>query len=173
MLRKWITPLATGSFALVGITGILLFLNVRIELVARAHEWLSPVFVVASVLHVWLNRGALKAHLRRPIGRGIVAGFALLTLAVLVLPIGHGESGGPGEAMKLARAVKPSLVHARVGLLAELARIEPAEARRRLEVAGLQGVCDSSRLDEVAQSNGIQPGKALLALFEGEGEAKD
>jgi hypothetical protein len=173
MLRKWITPLTTGAFVLVGITGLLMFFNVRIELVTRAHEWLSPVFVVASLLHVWLNWGAMKAHLKRPLGVGIVAGFALLTLAALVLPIGHGKSGGHGEAELIARSVQPSLLHARVGLLAELAQIEPAEAIRRLEAVGLHGIADTSRLDDASRSGQVPSSKALVALFPAKGESKD
>ena len=63
----------------------------------------------------------------------------------------------------------PALAHARVGLLAQLAQLEPAEARRRLEAVGLLGVTDSSRLDEAARGSDVSPDQALLALFPGEG----
>jgi len=163
MLRKWITPLTAGIFVLMGITGLLMFFNVKIELVTRAHEWLSPLFVAVVLAHVWLNWGAMKAHLKRPLGRGIVIAFALLTLAALVLPIGNKGSGG--GAAGLARALEPSLAHAQVRLLAELAQIEPAEAIRRLEAVGLKGIADSSRLDQATREGKVNSRTALVALF--------
>lgn len=57
------------------------------------------------------------------------------------------------------------MARARVDQLAQLARLDPVDARRRLEAAGLRGIGDSSRLDSAALANKIPVDEALLALF--------
>ncbi|MDD5656442.1 MAG: DUF4405 domain-containing protein [Elusimicrobia bacterium] len=98
--RAWATPLACGSLLLAGVTGLLLFFDIRLGLVKTAHEWSGLLLAGAAVLHIRLNWSALKAHLRGKTGRWIVALFALLTVLSL-LPIrtksrGGGERHAPG-----------------------------------------------------------------------------
>lgn len=162
MLRKWATPLTAGSFLLVALTGILMFFKIRPGLTTAVHEWLGMLFVVASVLHLVINWRPMMAHLRRPLGQGLVAVFTVLTVFSLLVP---GGNKGPGEGMRTLRAVLPSLSHARVDQIAPVAGIGTDEALKRLAAAGMVGASGSSHLDELARTAGTTPEKALIAVF--------
>ena len=47
-LRSWVTPFTTGSFLLVGVAGLPIFLKIRGALIVVVHEWLSPIFLVGA-----------------------------------------------------------------------------------------------------------------------------
>lgn len=172
MLRRWVTPLTTGSFLLVAVTGILLLLKIRPGLTVPAHEWLGLLFVAVAVLHLVLHRGSMLAHLRRPAGWGSVALFLALTVAALTVPVTprrgpHGGEGRHAPGAGLGRALRPALERARIDQLAELAGIGGDSARARLESAGLREVTDSAHLGDLARASGVPSEEALLALFGG------
>lgn len=169
MLRRWVTPLTTGSFVLVGSTGVLMFFHVRSGLVSALHEWLGMVLVAAAALHVWINWASMKAHLRRPLGLGIVVLFLVLTVFA---PFGF-RSGGQGDFVRAAHVVLPAMQRARVDLAAQLAGISVDEACRRLESAGVHGAKPESIIEELARTNGVPAGKALVALFPGEEDGRE
>ncbi len=57
-LRKWITPLTTGTFVLMATTGVLMFYHKDSGVNKLAHQWLSWLFLGTVALHVathWMS----------------------------------------------------------------------------------------------------------------------
>jgi hypothetical protein len=168
-LRSWVTPITIGSFVLLGITGLLMLVNIRGGLIVVAHEWLSPIFVCGACLHIRLNWGAVRASLSRARGIVIVGLFAAL-LAVSVAPFerareiawehGHGrEEIGPRAA--------DLLIQARVSTLAELTGRTPQQLRDSLGLLGVRVTSDSMALADLAAQSHVSPARVLDAVLQG------
>lgn len=131
--RKWVTPLLTGSFILLAITGILMFFHLDSGANKLAHEWLSWLLVAAALLHVLANLPGFKLHLRSRTGQ-LLIGAGVLVLALSFLPIGEeGKGGKPPFA-----APVQALAQAPLPVLAQVAGLSPAELQARLADAGVK-----------------------------------
>lgn len=101
--RDWATPLTIGAFALMGVTGILMFFHLDTGLNKLAHEWLGWVMVAGVVLHSVVNWSAFKRHLTaNRVGQAIVAVSVLVLAATFIIQPPAKEGGGspPVRAMK-------------------------------------------------------------------------
>ncbi len=167
-LRSWVTPIALGSFLLIGITGLLMFFKMRGNLIVVAHEWLSPIFAIAACVHIWLNWSAIRAVLSRARGLTIVGLFIAL-LAFSIAPFdeaaevarhhGHGQEG-------LGRRSAEILLRARIATVAELTGRTPQQLRERLDRCGILVTSDDAALAEVAHQSQVHPARALAAVLE-------
>lgn len=169
-LRAWATPITIGSFLLLGVTGLLMFFRVRGGLIVVAHEWLSPIFVVGACLHIWLNWGAVRAHLSRARGIIIVGLFAAL-LAFSIAPFKEvdeiAREHGHGQEMFARRAAK-LLLQARISTVAELTGRTPQQLRDSLGRCGIRITTDDVSLADAAQQSRVSPVRALDAVLQGE-----
>ena len=146
--RDWFTPLTTGAFVLLAVTGVLLFFHLDMGLNKVAHEWLSWVLLVAAAGHVATNFGALKRHLAGTRGRAIIGAFALL-LGLSFVPLGgNAEPPFAGVVHALARAPLP--------VVAQVAGVSEPVLHKRLLAAGV-GVEDSQGSIEAAVGPGLRP----------------
>lgn len=146
--REWVTPITMGAFALMSVTGVMMFFNVRPGLTGAAHEWLSWAFLAGAGGHVAANFLAFKRHLTSTRTRMIVGGFvALLLLALVaakVLPKKpQQEPGWATPVRALAAAPLP--------LLAQVAQVSPAELKARIAATGVTAVLgDATTVAELA-----------------------
>jgi hypothetical protein len=103
--RDWATPLTIGAFALMAVTGVLMFFHLDSDLNKLAHEWLSWVMLVGVALHASVNWPAFRRHLlNNRIARPILAVSVLLTAGSFApLPGGDRRNGSP--PMMALRAV--------------------------------------------------------------------
>ena len=77
--REWVTPLLTGAFALMAVTGILMFFHLDRGLNKTAHEWLGWVMVVAVLLHVAISWFGFKRYFTQGrVARTVLAVSALV-----------------------------------------------------------------------------------------------
>lgn len=79
--RPYLSPFVTVAFAVIAVTGGLLFFHVKNGPIMALHEWFGWLFVVAGVVHALLNLRPLLAYLRRPaalVSLGVAAVLALL-----------------------------------------------------------------------------------------------
>jgi hypothetical protein len=67
--REWITPLTMGAFVLSAITGVLLFFKMKLGYVKLVHEWLSWLFIISAVIHIFVNRKALISYCLKPLAQ--------------------------------------------------------------------------------------------------------
>ncbi len=99
--RPWLSPLTGLSFLVIGVTGILMFLHVRLPGTTVLHELGGILFVVVGGWHLKLNWRRLLAYCRQSRGRrALFLGAAIMAL-FLVLGLGHEADHrphGPGPA---------------------------------------------------------------------------
>lgn len=85
-LRNWATPLVIAAFAMMAVTGTLMFFHAAPGLSKVLHEWAGWIFLAGAGAHLALNWRAFTLYLRRPVARAILAG-GTLTLALSMLPL--------------------------------------------------------------------------------------
>jgi 4-amino-4-deoxy-L-arabinose transferase-like glycosyltransferase len=165
-LRNWVTPLTVGSFLLVGFTGVLMLFGYRSGSVNALHEAFSLVFVIAAVLHTWLNWGAIRLHLSRATGRFVIGLFAIL-LVVSLIPFGERTDRGRIPS----RAAVAVLLDAPIEAVAALTRRTPVELREALNQQGIRVTSDALTVAEVARQNQADPVRVLAAIVGGQAVA--
>src|SRR5262245_43209277 len=102
-LREWATPVTIGAFAIMSVTGILMFFHLDSALHKTVHEWSGLVMVAGALTHVAVNWGPFKRYILASwLGRSIIA-VGLIALAVSFVPIGGAK--GPSPAGTVLRAV--------------------------------------------------------------------
>lgn len=145
-LRSWATPLVIATFAVSGVTGILMFLHADSGLNKLAHEWIGLAMVAAVLAHLVLNWRAFTTYFRRPLAQVIMAaGLGVLGLSFIGL--GGGPAGGPEAAI---RAMAGALGDAPVSELALLAHKDEAQVMADLAAAGVTVTSGDQTLAAVA-----------------------
>lgn len=103
-LRQYATPVTMGAFILSAVTGVLMFFHLDTGLNKVAHEWLSWALVAGVLAHLTVNYRAFKGYLKRPLARGVMAGFAIVLVASFLPLAGSSGSVVPVVMEGLAKA---------------------------------------------------------------------
>ncbi|WP_157979318.1 DUF4405 domain-containing protein [Rhodoferax ferrireducens] len=140
--RPWITPLVAGIFALMAVTGSLLFFHLDSGLNKTAHEWLGWAMVAGVLLHVLLNVNAFKRHLANKTGRWVM-GVCAVALGLSFVPLG-GAAGKPPFV-----APVQALADAPLSIVAQVAGLTTAQTRERLSTAGVPSQSDTQTLKDL------------------------
>lgn len=157
--RDWATPLTIGTFAVISVTGILMFFHLDTGLNKLAHEWLSWVLVAAVAAHAVVNWPGFKRYfLSSKVGRAIIAaGVLVLAGSFVTLP---GKGGFPPHIMAM-KAVSA----------APLASVAPLTGRPvatlidDLAKAGIALPGPDASLASVIGASRELEGKAMTVLF--------
>ena len=89
--RHWLSPLTMVLFAAIGVTGLLMWLHLRVPGVRLLHELAGLVFTGVAALHVALNwRPFCACFRRRKAWVTLVAAIALCA-AIVLLDLAHGD----------------------------------------------------------------------------------
>jgi hypothetical protein len=107
--RQWATPLTIGAFALMAVTGVLMFFHLDTGLNKVAHEWLGWVMVAGVGLHAAANWVAFKRHFTQNRSGQVIVAVSLLVLAGSFVSLGDkAEGGGLPPPVVAMRAVLAS-----------------------------------------------------------------
>jgi len=158
-LRAWATPLVVGSFLVMGVTGLLMFLHVETGMMKGLHEWAGLVMVLGGGAHLWLNWRAFTTYFRRPLA-GAIMGLGAVALGASALPLL--PEGGPGTAIE---AMIGTVEGASVATLAQLTGQEVAVVVAALDAAGLPGAGPESTVAGLAAGDRGAEFAALSAVF--------
>ncbi|HOX51616.1 MAG TPA: DUF4405 domain-containing protein, partial [Fibrobacteria bacterium] len=131
--RTIATPLTIAAFLAVGITGLCMLLDLKGGYVKGLHELAGILMVLASVLHVWVNRVLLVKHLKSWVGA--VLAVAALVL-VIVAVVGPGKSASVDRGGMSRRLVETAM-GAELKRVAILAGKTPSQAVTQLRGKGL------------------------------------
>ncbi|WP_370674920.1 DUF4405 domain-containing protein [Pleomorphomonas sp. PLEO] len=156
-LRRWATPLVIGAFLLMSITGVLMFFELDVGLVAVVHQWFSWIFLIGAGAHLALNWRPFRNHLSSGWGRVSIAIFAALTVAAL---FSWGLITGP----QIARPIEEALMDAPIAALAAMTRNAPETVIGRLAADGIVADSDDS-LRDVALRSGSDENRLLAIVF--------
>ncbi|MRU16146.1 DUF4405 domain-containing protein [Roseovarius sp. A21] len=155
-LRQFATPVTIGAFLLSAVTGVLMFFHLDAGLNKAAHEWLSWALVAGVLAHLTVNYRAFKGYLKRPLARGVMAGFAIVLVASF-LPLA-GSSGSPVPVVMDGLAKAPV-----VKVIALTGQEEPL-VLSRLAAAGFDADPQQTIASLSGGDRGAQ-GEILKAIF--------
>lgn len=141
--RPWITPLVTGIFLLMAVTGGLMFFHIDTGLNKSAHEWLGWAMVAGVALHVALNINAFKRYLTQPTSRWVL-GAGVAALALSFVPLGGTGGGKPPFAAPMQALAKTPLT-----TVASVAGLPVTEVRARLNAAGVTSQNDTQSIQDL------------------------
>ena len=159
-LREWATPLTIGAFALVSVTGVLMFFHLDTAFNKPAHEWVGLVMVAAVAVHAFANWTAFKRYfLMSGPGRALI-GLGVATLALSFIPLAGGGQGASPPVLAM-RAVTRAPIAQVVALTGRPA----ADVMADLEKAGIRVPDERASLDSVVRGDRELQGRAMRALF--------
>ena len=156
-LRGWSTPLTMGDFVLMAGTGVLMFFGIDPGLTAVAHQWFSWLFLLGAGGHIAANIRPLGKHLRSPLGRASVAGFAIVLAASC-------HDCGLVTGPQLERPIEQALVDAPLSTLAGITRTAPDTLLGRLKAHGIAATGGQS-IREIATRRAVDENRLLAIIF--------
>ncbi len=158
LTRRWATPLTAGSFALMALTGLLMFFHWDRGFNYLAHEWIGFVLIIGVACHIASNFPGLKQHLASKIAWAIAFVFLLIFALSFIQPAEdeHPPSWfGPVIALS-----EMSLIE-----LSTVAKVTPVELRTRLAAIGINTESDNQTIKVLVGSNLRDQADALSAVF--------
>lgn len=94
--KAWLSPFVAVAFAVISVTGIMLFFHVKNGSIVVLHEWFGWAFIVAGAAHVLLNVRPLTAYLGQRSARvALVAAVALILVLASAGGLHRGGHHGP------------------------------------------------------------------------------
>ncbi|PTX99079.1 DUF4405 domain-containing protein [Opitutus sp. ER46] len=100
-----LSPFVAVAFAVISITGVLLFFHVKNGPIMVLHEWFGWAFVIAGAVHVLLNWRPLLGYLK--LRRGVLSLTVALVLVVALGALGWNHRGGPHGRPMVAQGGTP------------------------------------------------------------------
>ncbi|EAT59734.1 DUF4405 domain-containing protein [Chlorobium ferrooxidans] len=157
-MKSWATPLATGTFIILAITGILMFFKIETGFIGPVHEWLSWALIAGVLLHIAANWKSFTGYLSRKPALAIIGTGLLVTLISVFAPV-EKESN---PRMNIIRAVESSSIETVAGVAAEKSETIIA----KLESKGITVVKPSMTIREIAAKNSREEKDILGIIFE-------
>jgi len=157
-LQMWAGPLVIGSFAVMAVTGIMMFFHWNIGAVKLAHEWLGWLLVIGGIAHLLVNWRPFLGYFRRPTSVVIAASVALLGFASL-LPLG-GSSRRP-PLMNVSRALEQSSL----SVVAQVVKRDVQEMKAELAANGIRVRHEEQTIADIAADNGRPAMQVLASVF--------
>lgn len=157
--RDWATPLTIGVFALMAVTGGLMFFRLDSSLQKTVHEWAGWVAVTAAVLHVTANWLGFKRYFKPGAGAAIIAVCALVIGASFV-PLG----GSGGEGMSPPSIAMKAISQAPLKSVAPLFGKSSEQALQALAAQGVALPNEDASIASVTGPNRERMGRALRVL---------
>lgn len=158
--REWATPLAIGAFAIMSVTGILMFFHLDSGLNKLVHEWASWIMVAGVGVHVAVNWRPFKNYFLSSLPGRTVIGLGFLVLAVSFLPLG-------GEKRRLSPPVlaMQAIVGAPISSVATLTKRPVEQVMEDLSKAGIALPGPEASIDSVIGDNRALQARALGVLL--------
>jgi hypothetical protein len=160
LAREWATPITIGVFAIMSVTGILMFFHLNTGLNKTVHQWAGLVMVAGVALHIAVNWRAFQNYfLSGVLGRGLI-GLGIVVLAASFLPLGGARGGGsPGALAVNAIAAAP------ISSVAPLTGKSVAQVLEDLSKAGIVLPNGEASIGSVTGGDRALQGKAIAVLF--------
>lgn len=158
--REWATPVTTGAFFVMAITGLLMFFHLDSGLNKAAHEWLGWLLLAAVAAHGMANWLSLKRYLVSSRRAQVI-----LAASVLVLAASFAVPGGAGDAPSPPLLTLQAVSRAPLNTVLPLAGKTLAQARSDLAAAGLTLRDGEQSLQDLSGGNRGTLGRAVRALF--------
>lgn len=157
-LQVWAGPLVIGAFAVMAVSGVMMFFHLNGGAVKFAHEWLGWLMVIGGVAHVLVNWQSFLKYFRKPIGAVIVASIVALGL-VSLCPFG-GSTGRP-PFMNVAKALEQSSL----SVVAQVVNRDVQTVMHDLTANGLRVQHERQTLADIAAENDRPSMEVVACVF--------
>jgi hypothetical protein len=156
-MKSWATPLATATFMILAVTGILMFFNIEAGYSKTVHEWLSWAMVAGIMFHITANWKAFTSYFSRQPALAIIGIGMLVTVLSVFLPAGR-ESN---PRMNITKALGSSKLEA----VAVIAGQNSENIIGKLEKKGITVESSTTTIHEIATKNGKKEMDVLGIIF--------
>lgn len=156
-MKSWATPLATGTFVILAVTGILMFFKIEAGYTKPVHEWLSWAMVAGVLLHIAANWKAFTGYFTRKPALAIIGAGLLLTILSIVMPARNEQN----PRMKMTRALEKS----KLETVAVVAGQKSESIILKLEQKGIAVESSAMSIREIAAKNGKKEMDVLAVIF--------
>lgn len=143
-LRSWATPLAIGTFLIMGVTGGLMFFHANTTANKLIHEFAGLAMIVAVLAHVVLNWRAFQTYFKRTTALALM-GLSALLLGLTFVP---GLAPAP-EGMRPDLAFAAAAARAPISDLAALVDQSPDIVLAAIKAQGHDATSDQTIADLV------------------------
>lgn len=157
-MKSWATPLATGTFIILAVTGILMFFKIETGFIGPVHEWLSWALTAGVALHIAANWKSFTAYFSRKPALAIIGTGLLVTLISVFAPVKK-ESN---PRMNILRAVESSSLETVAGVAAE----KSETIISKLQSKGITVEKPSMTIREIAAKNSREEKDILGIIFD-------
>jgi hypothetical protein len=157
-MKSWATPLATGTFIILAVTGTLMFFKVETGFIGPVHEWLSWALTAGVVLHIAANWKSFTGYFSRKPALAIIGTGILVTLIAIFAPV-EKESN---PRMNIIKAVESS----RLETVAEVAGQSGETIISKLGSKGITVDKPSMTIKEIAAKNSREERDILGIIFD-------
>jgi len=157
-MKSWATPLATGTFIILAVTGILMFFKVDTGFIGPVHEWLSWALTAGVLLHIAANWKSFTGYFARKPALAIIGTGILVTFIAVFAPI-EKESN---PRMNIIRAVGSSS-------LTTVAQVAGQNSETIISKLGSKGITidkPSMTIREIAAKNSREEKDVLGIIFD-------
>lgn len=150
MLNRYATSWTIATFAVVGVSGTLIFFHIGSGYLMGVHEWVGMAFVATVVLHVLRHNKLFMVALAKKPTRWAAGIAALVTFGFIAVSALSPREGNPMKRFVDVAAQAP------ISAVAQVAGLSPAQLSARFEQAGLSGVQADHSLATIASTNGVE-----------------
>lgn len=157
--REWATPATIGAFALMAVTGVLMFFHLDTGLNKAAHEWFGWAMVAAVAAHGAANWLAFKRYLTGSRKAQVLIGVFVLVLGASFFVQGGGEGASPPVLAMQAVGRAP------LRQVAPLAGKSFEQAQAELKAAGITVRDGDQSLHDATGGQRGELGRAVRVLF--------
>ncbi|CCQ75354.1 DUF4405 domain-containing protein [Magnetospira sp. QH-2] len=157
LLQKYATIFTTATFAVVGLTGSLIFFHLGNAYLMGLHEWLGLAFVVAAGFHVLRHANMFTKLLKKSRTQVILAGTATLAMVWVATTALGPDTGNPLKEFAHLSTQAP------IAALAQVTGENPESLAARFEAAGITGISLDQSIETVSK-NKNRESRALLRL---------
>ncbi|MEI6848166.1 MAG: DUF4405 domain-containing protein [Chlorobiaceae bacterium] len=162
-LKSWTTPLAAGAFAILAITGILIFFDIEIGIIEDVHKWLSWVLVGGVLLHIIANWKQFTGYFSQKIALTLI-GTAVLIIIGSLLPI-FGENDEEEEKERPGIIASKALEISSLNTIALVVKSSPQLLVDKLAKDGIIVTDPSLTIQEIASNNRKKAKEVLSNLL--------
>ncbi len=158
--RNIATPLTIGSFAIMSVTGVLMFFHADSGLNKLVHEWAGWAMVAGAALHVIVNWAPFKRYFSAGNAGVAIIALSLVVLAGSFWPVGRDGGGLPPPVLAMK-----AVANAPMKSVAPLTGKPVETLLEDLRKAGIAlGGADASISSATRGDRGLEA-KALQVLF--------
>jgi len=165
LLFRYATPLLTGLFLVILVSGVALFFHFGRDVFEGMHKWLGLLLIVPFALHLWRNWKPMSIYLRK--GSAALGVLVAVLVATGFVVFGGEEEHGRGRPPQFALA--EFVMASSVGEVAPIFDLTPAELVGHLADAGFVVWDEDQTLNDIAAASGRSAREMSAALAEERG----